>query len=116
MRTSTSFTLFRRILDIVEERRKASTKPKPTAVFSFLQSVLANKFPDPGETITVRTFAAGGGASSSNGDVYQLTRSLGSRFEYLDYVRPYASVFSTHARTHTRTHAHAHTCTHTHTN
>ncbi|ELR24458.1 DENN (AEX3) domain containing protein [Acanthamoeba castellanii str. Neff] len=83
---STSFTLFRRILDIVEERRKASTKPKPTAVFSFLQSVLANKFPDPGETITVRTFAAGGGASSSNGDVYQLTRSLGSRFEYLDYV------------------------------
>ncbi|ELR17879.1 uDENN domain containing protein, partial [Acanthamoeba castellanii str. Neff] len=49
----TSFTLFRRILDIVEERRKASTKPKPTAVFSFLQSVLANKFPDPGETITV---------------------------------------------------------------
>jgi hypothetical protein len=74
-------------LDIVEERRKASTKPKPTAVFSFLQSVLANKFPDPGETITVRTFAAGGGASSSNGDVYQLTRSLGSRFEYLDYVR-----------------------------
>jgi len=81
----TSFSLFRQVLDIVEERRRASTKPKPTAVFSFLQSVLANKFPDPGETISIRTFAVGNGGSS-DGATYKLNRSLGSRFEYLDHV------------------------------
>ncbi len=36
-----------------------------------------------GETITIRTFAAGGGSEVAT---YQLTRSLGTRFEYLDYV------------------------------
>ncbi len=36
-----------------------------------------------GETLTIKTFAAGG---SSEVATYQLTRSLGTRFEYLDYV------------------------------
>jgi hypothetical protein len=41
---SPSFSLFAQILDIVEQRREASS----SAVFTFLKAVLAEKVPGPG--------------------------------------------------------------------
>jgi len=65
-------------LDIVEERRKTSS----SAVFTFLKSVLAQEIPSPGQTITVTTFSASGGAKP---DEYKLTRPANNEFLF-DYV------------------------------
>eukprot|EP01091_Cochliopodium_minus_P014159 TRINITY_DN4757_c0_g1_i1.p1 TRINITY_DN4757_c0_g1~~TRINITY_DN4757_c0_g1_i1.p1 ORF type:complete len:436 (-),score=108.17 TRINITY_DN4757_c0_g1_i1:596-1903(-) len=73
-----SFELFSKILDIVEERRKVNR----TSVFSFLQTMLAKPFPEPGETIEVKTFGTKGGQ-----DTYELTYPLVQKISlnYVDY-------------------------------
>jgi hypothetical protein len=80
-----SFTLFRQMLDIVEERRKSSA----SAVFTFLKTVQNNPFPSYGKDLEVRTFgvgAAGKGAASGEASVYHLSRGSETGFPYLDYV------------------------------
>jgi hypothetical protein len=72
--SQSSFSMFRQILDIVEEKRKLSK----SAVFSFLKTTQAQSFPGPGESVNVRVIGTE--------EVYTLSRSLGTRFEYLDYV------------------------------
>lgn len=57
-----SASLFYEMLNIVENLRKRSS----SAVFSFLKSVLAKTFPNPGETLSIRTF---------DGDDFSLSRS-----------------------------------------
>jgi len=47
-----SVSLFMELLDIIEQLRKKSS----SSVFSFLKSVLAQTFPNPGESLTIRTF------------------------------------------------------------
>jgi hypothetical protein len=51
------------MLDIVEDLR---SKKSSSAVFSFLKSVLAKSFPNPGEKLSVKTFET---------DTYELERS-----------------------------------------
>jgi hypothetical protein len=48
--TSPCFSLFSDILDNVEKKQAVSS----VAVFSFLKTVLANPFPKPGTTMTVK--------------------------------------------------------------
>jgi len=59
--------LFSDILDIVEVRRKSSA----SAVFTFLKSLATSTFPDPGDSLTVKTFSA---QNSSHMDQYELYR------------------------------------------
>ena len=68
-----SMALFAQLLDIILERRAApsAAASSASALFTFLRAVLANAFPRPGDSLTVRTFSAGGGAQP---DVYTLTR------------------------------------------
>jgi hypothetical protein len=79
--TLSSFSLFSQILDIVELKRDTEGD---VAVYRLLHSVLAQAFPQPGETISVKTFSV-----SSDGDVkletFRLTRS-DHDYEYLEYV------------------------------
>eukprot|EP01117_Protostelium_nocturnum_P009442 TRINITY_DN3368_c0_g1_i3.p1 TRINITY_DN3368_c0_g1~~TRINITY_DN3368_c0_g1_i3.p1 ORF type:complete len:691 (+),score=220.62 TRINITY_DN3368_c0_g1_i3:186-2258(+) len=55
-------SLFVELLNAIEQLRKKSS----SAVFSFLRTVLAKQFPNPGETISIRTF---------DGPTFNLTRS-----------------------------------------
>ena len=55
------------MLDIVEERRKASS----SAVFTFLKALASTQCPDPGEFVTIKTFAANGGSDPAE---YKLSR------------------------------------------
>jgi hypothetical protein len=73
-----SFSLFAQILDIVEQRREASS----SAVFTFLKAVLAEKVPGPGDRIAIKTFSA---TKKDSPDEYQLRRD-DNDYEYLDYV------------------------------
>lgn len=68
-----SMALFAQLLDIILERRAApsAAASSASALFTFLRAVLANAFPRPGDSLTVRTFSAAGGAQP---DVYTLTR------------------------------------------
>eukprot|EP00727_Mastigamoeba_balamuthi_P004968 m51a1_g1447 hypothetical protein (864) ;mRNA; r:142741-146302 len=61
-----SFSLFCRMLDIVEARRRASS----SAVFTFLKAVLAQPLPDPGASFTIKSFSATGDSM----DQYTFTR------------------------------------------
>ncbi|KAL6074727.1 DENN MADD domain containing 1A [Balamuthia mandrillaris] len=79
------FSLFRQILDIVEDRRRASN----TGAFTFLKSVLTHEFPQPGERIVVNTFSLRKGVDREE---YPLVRSLRTEFDYLDYVS-FATLF-----------------------
>lgn len=44
-----------RLLDVVQELRQIGS----SRVFAFLKSVLAQSFPQPGETLNVKTFEGG---------------------------------------------------------
>ncbi|MDP2436974.1 MAG: hypothetical protein Q8P67_14590, partial [archaeon] len=73
----TSFSLFAQILDIVEERRRASS----TAVFTFLKTVLNNQAPAPGTSLKVSTFPVAG----EKPDEYELRRATDNDY-LLDYI------------------------------
>lgn len=48
------FSLFNQLLNIVEQRRGSGNK---TDIYTFLKAVIAQPFPKPGRTITIKTFA-----------------------------------------------------------
>eukprot|EP01103_Thecamoeba_quadrilineata_P014882 TRINITY_DN4542_c0_g1_i1.p1 TRINITY_DN4542_c0_g1~~TRINITY_DN4542_c0_g1_i1.p1 ORF type:complete len:692 (-),score=133.77 TRINITY_DN4542_c0_g1_i1:58-2133(-) len=81
-----SFSLFSQLLDIVEQRRGKNWKAK-TEIFVFLNSVLANHFPEPGESVLVQTVSS----SSSEPARYQLSRPAAEDY-LLDFVS-YAALF-----------------------
>eukprot|EP01130_Rhizamoeba_saxonica_P004469 TRINITY_DN1826_c0_g1_i3.p1 TRINITY_DN1826_c0_g1~~TRINITY_DN1826_c0_g1_i3.p1 ORF type:complete len:505 (+),score=99.62 TRINITY_DN1826_c0_g1_i3:472-1986(+) len=71
-----SFQLFSKILDIVEERRKVSKSD----VYIFLKAILAKKCPGPGKSFNVEAF-------SSQGDMDHYTfKRIDTAYEYLNYV------------------------------
>ncbi|XP_062450836.1 DENN domain-containing protein 2C isoform X2 [Rhea pennata] len=70
------FNLFSKILDEVEKRREMS----PALVHPFMRSVMEAPFPDPGCTITVKSFLPGAG-----NEVLELCRPLDSRLEHVDF-------------------------------
>ncbi|KAH3768013.1 suppression of tumorigenicity 5 [Pelomyxa schiedti] len=71
-----SYSLFCKLLDIIESRRKTSS-----AVFNFLKAVLAHPFPAPGDSFVVRTFSC---TSTSGMDEYTIMRPASEML--LDYV------------------------------
>jgi len=81
---SASFSLFSQLLDIVELKFTEGDK----SVYTFLHSVLAQPFPDPGQTIQAQTFQT---ILRDNGQVdylpetFRLTRS-NDDYEYLEYT------------------------------
>ena len=84
MSNSSSFSLFSQILDIVELKRESEGSK---SVFRLLNAILAQPFPHPGDTITVKTFSLD--AEKNDGqiksEVFRLTRS-DNDYEYLEYV------------------------------
>lgn len=81
---SVSFSLFSQILDIVELKFNESEN----AVYSFLHSVLAQPFPDPGGTIIAQTFIVkkdNEGKEDYEPESFHLKRT-NDDFEYLEYV------------------------------
>ena len=59
----------------MEEKKKVNR----TAVFSFLQAILAKPFPNPGDTISFQTFSTNG---SNSPEVYSLTRPAVDQLSY----------------------------------
>jgi hypothetical protein len=81
---ASSFSLFSQVLDIVELKFMEGDK----SVYQFLHSILAQPFPDPGQTIQAQTFQT---VIGENGQIdylpetFRLTRS-NDDYEYLEYV------------------------------
>ncbi|KAL4625061.1 DENN domain-containing protein 2A-like isoform X2 [Arapaima gigas] len=70
------FDLFSKILDEVQRRRALS----PALVQPFMRGILEAPFPDPGKTISVKSFMPGTGT-----EVMQLCRPSDSRLEHVDF-------------------------------
>lgn len=79
-----SFSLFSQVLDIVELKLNEGNN----SIYTFLHSVLAQPFPDPGETVIAQTFTIvkkEDGVEDCNPETYRLTRTS-SPYEYLEHV------------------------------
>lgn len=79
-----SFTLFSQLLDVVELKLGEGDN----SIYTFLHSVLAQPFPDPGETVIARTFSIvtnEKGEEDCKPEVFRLTRT-NSEYEYLEHV------------------------------
>ena len=72
-------SIFWKILDIVEERRKYGN----VCVFAFLKSILAQPFPRIGQTFTVQTFST---SNNAEADQYSFTRSDDQQYINHEYI------------------------------
>ncbi|XP_075882662.1 DENN domain-containing protein 2C isoform X2 [Nelusetta ayraudi] len=70
------FNLFAKILEEVERRREIS----PPLVYTFMRSVMEAPFPEPGRTVTVKSFLPGSG-----NEELTLCRPVDSRLEHVDF-------------------------------
>lgn len=75
------FSMYEKILDHLEERRKAS----PSAAFTLLKAILANPFPAPGKSVEVSAFSVKGDGMQ----VIKFTRPLDSRLEHVSVITFY---------------------------
>ncbi|XP_049851402.1 DENN domain-containing protein 2C-like isoform X2 [Schistocerca gregaria] len=80
-----SFSLFSQVLDIVELKFSEGDRN----VYNFLHSVLAQPFPDPGNTIVIKTFSVPEREEDEGQEIksqtFRITRSC-EDYEYLEYV------------------------------